>query len=166
LNLLDARETCSWTGCCGDNGWHIDHVVPCASFDFTKIEQQHACYNWVNLRPLPSAENISKSDSIDIQAIRRQEYRYMCYINTRGKQFDRTSITTGTVLATTLREQSRMGTRGNDLGQVWKLLQQAALDAVTTPETWGQSAAKILHVVIRYTRQLEEIRELVRACKM
>lgn len=150
----------------GENGWHIDHVVPCASFDFTKVDQQHTCYNWTNLRPFPAAENISKSDTIDIAAIRRQEFRYLCYIRTKGKNFDRTSYTTGTVLATTLRKQLCLGTRGNDLGQVWKLLQQAALDAVTTPETWGQSAAKLLHVVIKYTQQLGEIRAYVRACKL
>jgi hypothetical protein len=150
----------------GDSGWHIDHVVPCASFDLQDEMQQYACYNWTNLRPLPAVENISKSDRLDTIAMIQQEHRYVCYLRTQCKQFDRTDFTVGTALRTTLRKQLRLGTRGNDRGYVWQLLQQAALDIVTTEETWGQSAAKLLQVVIKYAHQLEEIRGLVRACKL
>lgn len=150
----------------GNDGWHIDHVVPCASFNLEDPVQQQTCYNWTNLRPLPALENISKSDSIDITAIRMQEVRVKAYLFTKGKYFDSTDYTVGTVLATTLRKQLRLGTRGNDLGQVWRLLQQAALYAVKTPETRGQSAAKLLHILINYTLQLEKIRELVQLCRL
>ncbi|GCE65782.1 hypothetical protein OMCYN_01728 [cyanobiont of Ornithocercus magnificus] len=49
----------------GRDGWHVDHIRPCASFDLTDEEQQLACFNWRNLRPMWAAENISKSDNYD-----------------------------------------------------------------------------------------------------
>ena len=42
--------------------WEIDHIRPCASFDFTKLEEQHKCFNYNNLQPLWSIENRRKSD--------------------------------------------------------------------------------------------------------
>jgi len=32
--------------------WHIDHIVPCSSFDLTQKEEQERCYNYTNLQPL------------------------------------------------------------------------------------------------------------------
>lgn len=42
--------------------WCIDHVIPCASFDFTDIEQQKKCFHYSNLRPLWTEDNLGKSD--------------------------------------------------------------------------------------------------------
>ena len=57
-------EGMSWENY-GRDGWHVDHVRPCASFDLTDEEQQLVCFNWRNLRPMWAAENISKSDNYD-----------------------------------------------------------------------------------------------------
>jgi hypothetical protein len=45
----------------GWDGWEIDHIRPCASFDLSDLEQQKQCFHWTNLQPLWSAENRSKS---------------------------------------------------------------------------------------------------------
>jgi hypothetical protein len=40
--------------------WHVDHIKPCALFDFDDPAQQRACFHWSNLQPLFALENISK----------------------------------------------------------------------------------------------------------
>jgi len=44
--------------------WHVDHMMPCASFDLTDPEQQRRCFHYTNLQPLWGTENISKGDNI------------------------------------------------------------------------------------------------------
>lgn len=44
--------------------WHVDHIRPCASFDFSKPEQQRECFNYNNLQPLWAEDNRRKSDKI------------------------------------------------------------------------------------------------------
>jgi len=55
-------ERMSWESY-GRNGWHVDHIRPCASFDLTNEDQQRVCFNWRNLQPMWGSENISKSDN-------------------------------------------------------------------------------------------------------
>jgi len=42
------------------NGWHIDHIKPCNTFDLTNIEEQRKCFHYTNLRPLWSFDNRSR----------------------------------------------------------------------------------------------------------
>lgn len=44
--------------------WHVDHILPCASFDLTKPEQQRACFHYSNLQPLWAADNLKKRDKV------------------------------------------------------------------------------------------------------
>ena len=44
--------------------WHVDHIMPCASFDLTDPEQQRRCCHYTNLQPLWGKENIIKRDKI------------------------------------------------------------------------------------------------------
>ena len=41
----------------GLDGWEIDHIKPCASFDLTDPDQRHACFHHTNLRPLWRKDN-------------------------------------------------------------------------------------------------------------
>jgi hypothetical protein len=43
--------------------WHLDHIVPAASFNFSSYEDEEfkACWALTNLRPLWSEENQRKS---------------------------------------------------------------------------------------------------------
>lgn len=46
----------------GVEGWHIDHIRPCASFDLTNPAQQRECFHYTNLQPLWAIDNIKKGD--------------------------------------------------------------------------------------------------------
>jgi len=48
----------------GLHGWHIDHIMPCASFDLSDPEQQRECFHYTNLQPLWAEDNLKKSDKI------------------------------------------------------------------------------------------------------
>jgi hypothetical protein len=44
--------------------WHIDHILPCASFDLTDPEQQKKCFHYTNLQPLWAEDNMKKGDKV------------------------------------------------------------------------------------------------------
>ena len=48
----------------GFHGWHVDHIMPCASFDMTDPEQQKECFHYTNLQPLWAKDNLIKGDRI------------------------------------------------------------------------------------------------------
>jgi hypothetical protein len=44
--------------------WHVDHILPCSSFDHTDPRQVAQCWHWTNLRALEAQKNLDKSDII------------------------------------------------------------------------------------------------------
>lgn len=50
-------EGMSWDN---QGGWHIDHIIPCANFDFNDPNQQKICFHYTNLQPLWAKDNQSK----------------------------------------------------------------------------------------------------------
>ncbi len=44
--------------------WHIDHILPCSTFDLTDPRQQEICFHFTNLQPLKSRLNLKKHAKI------------------------------------------------------------------------------------------------------
>lgn len=42
--------------------WHIDHIIPCAAFDWSRPSHLIWCWHHLNLRPLLASENVIKAD--------------------------------------------------------------------------------------------------------
>lgn len=50
---------------CWDNYgkvWHIDHIIPCSSWNLSNDFENKCCWNYRNLQPLFSSDNQSKKD--------------------------------------------------------------------------------------------------------
>jgi len=65
--LADHLESTFKRGMTWDNygtRWHVDHILPCASFDHTNERQRAQCWHWTNLRALDAQKNMDKSDKI------------------------------------------------------------------------------------------------------
>ena len=61
--------------------WHIDHVIPLSTFDFTKEEDIYLAFNWRNTTPLDRIENMKKGNKILTSQIEEhfkklKEYHY------------------------------------------------------------------------------------------
>ena len=48
----------------GQHGWHVDHIIPCSTFDLTDQTQQQICFHYTNLQPLWAIDNIKKGNKI------------------------------------------------------------------------------------------------------
>lgn len=44
--------------------WHLDHIIPCDSFDLTDPKQQEKCFNYTNFQPLWAVDNRRKSNKL------------------------------------------------------------------------------------------------------
>lgn len=53
----------------GKNGWEVDHIRPCASFDLTSPAQQRECFHFTNLQPLWARDNAAKRDRYDMETV-------------------------------------------------------------------------------------------------
>lgn len=55
----------------GKFGWVIDHVIPCAQFDLSRVDHQKLCFHYTNLQPLWSIDNMKKGKKCTRSNIRQ-----------------------------------------------------------------------------------------------
>ena len=59
----------------GNHGWHVHHIIPCASFDLSNPEEQRKCFHYSNLQPLWATTEIAiKNNSTGIGNLNKQHY--------------------------------------------------------------------------------------------
>lgn len=66
--------------------WHVDHTMPCSVFDFKDEESIKSCFNWTNLAPMIGAENISKSNKVNISLVTSIKEKARAFITTHLNQ--------------------------------------------------------------------------------
>ncbi len=49
----------------GREGWHIDHIIPCAALDLSRPDQQKRCFHFTNLRPAWAKHNEGRGSRIE-----------------------------------------------------------------------------------------------------
>ena len=47
--------------------WHVDHILPCVSFDLSNPKQQKKCFHYTNLQPLWAVDNMKKGAKLDYE---------------------------------------------------------------------------------------------------
>ena len=59
--------------------WQIDHCLPITSFNLLDENDMKKCFKWINLRPMYSNKNISKSSKIDNRLYSMQEVKAISF---------------------------------------------------------------------------------------
>ncbi|MDC3332859.1 hypothetical protein OAV62_01315 [bacterium] len=63
--------------------WHMDHVIPCASFNLLDTTDQKHCFHWSNIKPMLKEKNLSKADKIVWSVLFEQELRLRLFVKKR-----------------------------------------------------------------------------------
>ena len=64
--------------------FHIDHIIPCASFNLFVIENRYRCFSWTNMQPLTPFENLSKGKKYLPDHVARAENNLALFLNRYG----------------------------------------------------------------------------------
>ena len=59
------KEMMTWANY--GKGWHVDHIIPCSSYDLREIEAQKKCFHYTNLRPLWAEDNLKKGNKLNYE---------------------------------------------------------------------------------------------------
>ena len=66
--------------------WQIDHCLPIISFSLLDENDKKKCFNWINLRPMYSSENNSKSAKIDHRLYLLQQIKANYFLKINNDQ--------------------------------------------------------------------------------
>lgn len=67
----------------GNNGWHVDHIISCALYNFNSEEEQKCCYHYSNLQPLWARDNMAKGKKLSRETYLEHRLRLCRSIKTR-----------------------------------------------------------------------------------
>ena len=66
--------------------WQIDHCLPIVSFNLLDENDKKKCFNWINLRPMYSSENNSKSAKINHRLYLLQQIKAKYFLKLNNDQ--------------------------------------------------------------------------------
>ncbi len=61
--------------------WHIDHIIPCNSWDLSQEEEVKMCFHYLNLQPMWGSENSSKKDKFNPEDKIKYIEKYKTQVN-------------------------------------------------------------------------------------
>lgn len=64
--------------------WHIDHVIPCAIYDFKIEVHKQQCFHWSNINPLLIEQNLEKGNRICLTSIETQNRKLQLFCEQEG----------------------------------------------------------------------------------
>ena len=79
---LQFKEGMSWNNY-GQDGWVMDHIIPCAKFNLEDPLEQKKCFHYTNLQPLWRKENTMKSSIHDGKLYHRNKIIILKNTNTK-----------------------------------------------------------------------------------
>jgi len=60
------KEMMTWENY-GLKGWHVDHIIPCSSFNLKNLDAQKKCFHYKNLRPLWAEDNLKRGNKLNYE---------------------------------------------------------------------------------------------------
>jgi hypothetical protein len=67
--------------------WHLDHVIPINTFDYTIEQNKHLAFGWYNMSALETSKNMNKKDKIDTQQLINHVAKLLDYVE-EGSEHD------------------------------------------------------------------------------
>lgn len=71
INYFENNYPVEFSGITTNGKYHIDHIIPCAVYDFNNLEEIKKCWQPENLRLIPAKENLEKNNKLDYTLIEK-----------------------------------------------------------------------------------------------
>lgn len=67
--------------------WHIDHTIPCSTFNLQEDIEKSKCFHWTNLKPMYAIANMSKNNIVKIDEIEKHEEKLKTFLQSLSFEY-------------------------------------------------------------------------------
>lgn len=67
--------------------WHMDHVIPCSKFNLLNNFELFKCFNWSNIQPLHSFDNLKKGNRVSLVEIKSHFNKVLHFANNNNLKY-------------------------------------------------------------------------------
>lgn len=114
--------------------WHVDHIIPCSSWDLTKISEQFMCFNYRNLQPMEGKENIKKKDKFIPEEKEAYEILYSLDVNEIKELYNVDSVSHKSVKTVAKKKKSIKNKQKDIKTSIIKTKKKLTKDSTNTSE--------------------------------